>query len=152
MIGTTHFLNALIEQRGLAPTAALRLGLPATAALPASCRDAAARPSCLAGDVFPQGAGDGVVDFAGHPAGWKEPNQHGLAAISFTAPNAGLTACTVCHVGFGPVAGAFIIISLENYLAQLGGRFGVPTGMMGGPPAAASGEAFRIDGEPLVPD
>ncbi len=34
MIGTTHFLNALIEQRGLAPTAALRLGLPATAALP----------------------------------------------------------------------------------------------------------------------
>ncbi len=36
MIGTTHFLNALIEQRGLAPTAALRLGFPATAALPRS--------------------------------------------------------------------------------------------------------------------
>lgn len=34
MIGTTHFLNALIEARDLAPTAALRLGLPATAALP----------------------------------------------------------------------------------------------------------------------
>ena len=34
MIGTTHFTNALIEARGLAPTAALRLGLPATASLP----------------------------------------------------------------------------------------------------------------------
>ncbi|MDH6283308.1 hydantoinase/oxoprolinase family protein [Prescottella agglutinans] len=34
MIGTTHFLNALIEARDLAPTAALRIGLPATSALP----------------------------------------------------------------------------------------------------------------------
>ena len=31
MIGTTHFINALVEARRLAPTAALRLGLPATA-------------------------------------------------------------------------------------------------------------------------
>jgi N-methylhydantoinase A/oxoprolinase/acetone carboxylase beta subunit len=34
MIGTTHFINALIEARRLAPTAAVRLGLPATASLP----------------------------------------------------------------------------------------------------------------------
>lgn len=34
MIGTTHFINALVEAKGLAPTAALRLGLPATRALP----------------------------------------------------------------------------------------------------------------------
>ncbi|ATL68815.1 hydantoinase/oxoprolinase N-terminal domain-containing protein [Nocardia terpenica] len=34
MIGTTHFINALVEANRLAPTAALRLGLPATAALP----------------------------------------------------------------------------------------------------------------------
>jgi len=34
MIGTTHFINALIEGVRLAPTAALRLGLPATASLP----------------------------------------------------------------------------------------------------------------------
>lgn len=34
MIGTTHFVNALVEARGLVPTAALRLGLPATASLP----------------------------------------------------------------------------------------------------------------------
>jgi N-methylhydantoinase A/oxoprolinase/acetone carboxylase beta subunit len=34
MIGTTHFINALVEANRLAPTAALRLGLPATAGLP----------------------------------------------------------------------------------------------------------------------
>ncbi|HEY0507957.1 MAG TPA: hydantoinase/oxoprolinase family protein [Blastococcus sp.] len=34
MIGTTHFINAIVQGRGLAPTAAIRLGLPATRALP----------------------------------------------------------------------------------------------------------------------
>ncbi|MFC7456275.1 hydantoinase/oxoprolinase N-terminal domain-containing protein [Brachybacterium sp. GCM10030267] len=34
MIGTTHFINALVEAKRLAPTAVLRLGLPATRALP----------------------------------------------------------------------------------------------------------------------
>jgi len=34
MIGTTHFINALVEAERLAPTAAIRLGLPATSGLP----------------------------------------------------------------------------------------------------------------------
>jgi len=34
MIGTTHFINAIVEADRLAPTAAVRLGLPATRALP----------------------------------------------------------------------------------------------------------------------
>jgi N-methylhydantoinase A/oxoprolinase/acetone carboxylase beta subunit len=34
MVGTTHFINAIVEAERLAPTAAIRLGLPATAALP----------------------------------------------------------------------------------------------------------------------
>jgi N-methylhydantoinase A/oxoprolinase/acetone carboxylase beta subunit len=34
MIGTTHFTNAVVEGRRLTPTAVVRLGLPATAALP----------------------------------------------------------------------------------------------------------------------
>ncbi len=34
MIGTTHFTNAVVERRRLAPTACVRLGLPATAGLP----------------------------------------------------------------------------------------------------------------------
>jgi N-methylhydantoinase A/oxoprolinase/acetone carboxylase beta subunit len=34
MIGTTHFINAIVQGRDLAATAAIRLGLPATRALP----------------------------------------------------------------------------------------------------------------------
>ncbi|GAA4101626.1 hydantoinase/oxoprolinase N-terminal domain-containing protein [Nocardioides kongjuensis] len=34
MIGTTHFINALVEGTRLTPTAAIRFGLPATSALP----------------------------------------------------------------------------------------------------------------------
>ena len=34
MVGTTHFTNALLEQRGLAPIAVIRLALPATQLLP----------------------------------------------------------------------------------------------------------------------
>lgn len=34
MIGTTHFTNAVVEAKRLVPTAAVRLGLPATVALP----------------------------------------------------------------------------------------------------------------------
>ncbi|MBO1359514.1 hydantoinase/oxoprolinase family protein [Acetobacter sacchari] len=34
MIGTTHFTNAIVQRKHLAPTAAIRLGLPATACLP----------------------------------------------------------------------------------------------------------------------
>jgi len=34
MIGTTHFTNAVVQRRGLAPAAAIRIGLPAAATLP----------------------------------------------------------------------------------------------------------------------
>jgi N-methylhydantoinase A/oxoprolinase/acetone carboxylase beta subunit len=34
MIGTTHFTNAVIQRRDLAPTSVIRLGLPATASVP----------------------------------------------------------------------------------------------------------------------
>ena len=34
MVGTTHFTNAVVQRRGLAPVAAVRIGLPASASLP----------------------------------------------------------------------------------------------------------------------
>jgi N-methylhydantoinase A/oxoprolinase/acetone carboxylase beta subunit len=34
MLGTTHFTNAVVERKSLTPTAVVRIGLPATAALP----------------------------------------------------------------------------------------------------------------------
>ncbi len=37
MIGTTHFVNAVVQRRDLAPVGALRIGLPAAASLPPFC-------------------------------------------------------------------------------------------------------------------
>jgi N-methylhydantoinase A/oxoprolinase/acetone carboxylase beta subunit len=37
MIGTTHFINAVVQRRHLTPVAALRLGMPASASLPPFC-------------------------------------------------------------------------------------------------------------------
>lgn len=37
MIGTTHFVNAVVQRRDLAPVGALRIGMPAAATLPPFC-------------------------------------------------------------------------------------------------------------------
>src|SRR6059058_5555108 len=37
VIGTTHFVNAVVQRRGLAKVAAVRIGLPASASLPPFC-------------------------------------------------------------------------------------------------------------------
>src|SRR6185437_11976295 len=37
MIGTTHFINAVVQRRSLTRVAALRLGMPASASLPPFC-------------------------------------------------------------------------------------------------------------------
>src|SRR5882672_5698337 len=37
VIGTTHFVNAVIQRRNLAPIAAIRIGMPASASLPPFC-------------------------------------------------------------------------------------------------------------------
>src|SRR5207244_1056131 len=37
VIGTTHFVNAVVTRRGLAPVAAIRIGLPTSASLPPFC-------------------------------------------------------------------------------------------------------------------
>ncbi len=63
---------------------------------------------------------NGVVDASGHPAGWKEPNQHGLAALNQVLVagqpqgGAGFAGCTICHTGFGPVGSAGSISSCNS--------------------------------------
>src|SRR5260370_24934724 len=37
VIGTTHFVNAVVQRRDLTPVAAVRIGLPASASLPPFC-------------------------------------------------------------------------------------------------------------------
>ena len=51
MIGTTHFINAVIQRRHLSRTAALRIGLPASASLPPFSDWPAALAAEVAGSV-----------------------------------------------------------------------------------------------------
>jgi N-methylhydantoinase A/oxoprolinase/acetone carboxylase beta subunit len=71
-LGTTHFTNAVVQRRDLAPTAAVRLGLPATQALPPmvdwppDLRDAIGGHSYFA---------HGGHEFDGRPITPLEPNE-----------------------------------------------------------------------------
>jgi N-methylhydantoinase A/oxoprolinase/acetone carboxylase beta subunit len=47
MVGTTHFINAVVQRKHLSPVAAVRIGLPATGGLPPFCD----WPADLAGKV-----------------------------------------------------------------------------------------------------
>jgi N-methylhydantoinase A/oxoprolinase/acetone carboxylase beta subunit len=71
MIGTTHFTNAVAEGRRLMPTAAIRLGLPATAALPPMTDWPERLRDALGGHVF---LCHGGHEFDGRPI---SPIDHG---------------------------------------------------------------------------
>jgi N-methylhydantoinase A/oxoprolinase/acetone carboxylase beta subunit len=64
MIGTTHFINGLVEARRLAPTAALRLGLPATRALPPFVDWPAGLRAAISGRAY---LAHGGYEFDGRP-------------------------------------------------------------------------------------
>src|SRR5215469_18349074 len=52
VIGTTHFVNAVVQRRDLAPVAAIRIGLPASASLPPFCDWPADLAERVSGAVF----------------------------------------------------------------------------------------------------
>src|SRR6266481_1376638 len=52
VIGTTHFVNAVVQRRDLARVAAVRIGLPASAALPPFCDWPEDLARCVRGEVF----------------------------------------------------------------------------------------------------
>jgi N-methylhydantoinase A/oxoprolinase/acetone carboxylase beta subunit len=52
VIGTTHFVNAVVQRRNLARVAAVRIGLPASAALPPFCDWPADLADIVRGEVF----------------------------------------------------------------------------------------------------
>jgi N-methylhydantoinase A/oxoprolinase/acetone carboxylase beta subunit len=64
VIGTTHFVNAVIQRRGLARVAAVRIGLPASASLPPFCDWPADLAQCVRGEVFMLKGGH---DYDGRP-------------------------------------------------------------------------------------
>lgn len=98
MIGTTHFLNALIEGARLAPVAAVRLGLPATAALPPMTDWPDRQRAAVGGHGY---LCHGGREFDGRPLSPLDPEELKRTAADIAAR--GLTSVAVSSV-FSPVA------------------------------------------------
>jgi N-methylhydantoinase A/oxoprolinase/acetone carboxylase beta subunit len=64
VIGTTHFVNAVVQRRRLAPIAAIRIGLPASASLPPFCDWPGDLAGLVRGAVFML---EGGHDYDGRP-------------------------------------------------------------------------------------
>jgi N-methylhydantoinase A/oxoprolinase/acetone carboxylase beta subunit len=64
VIGTTHFVNAVVQREGLARVAAVRIGLPAAASLPPFCDWPADLAERVRGDIFML---EGGHDYDGRP-------------------------------------------------------------------------------------
>ena len=64
MIGTTHFVNAVVQRQGLARVAAVRIGLPAAASLPPFCDWPQDLAELVRGAVFML---EGGHDYDGRP-------------------------------------------------------------------------------------
>ncbi len=97
MIGTTHFTNAVVERRRLQPTAAVRLGLPATAALPPMVDWPADLKAVLGGHTY---LCHGGYEFDGREISAFDPDEVKRAAADIAAR--GITAIAVSSV-FSPV-------------------------------------------------
>ncbi|WP_371530583.1 hydantoinase/oxoprolinase family protein [Streptomyces sp. NBC_01283] len=100
MIGTTHFMNALVEGVRLTPVAAVRLGLPATAALPPMADWPARQRAAVGGHGY---LCHGGREFDGRPLSPLDPDELRRTAADIAAR--GLTSVAVSSV-FSPVAEA----------------------------------------------
>src|SRR5436309_480931 len=92
VIGTTHFVNAVVQRRGLSRIAAIRIGLPAGASLPPFCDWPPELAALVRGDVFMLEGGhdyDGrefmPFDEVGMRAAARQIRERGLRSVAFAA-------------------------------------------------------------------
>ena len=97
MLGTTHFTNALLERRGLAPTSVVRLALPATSLLPPLVDWPAPLKEAIGGSVHMVHGGH---EFDGREISALDPSE--LRAFARGLTTAGVRAVAVSGV-FSPV-------------------------------------------------
>jgi N-methylhydantoinase A/oxoprolinase/acetone carboxylase beta subunit len=97
MIGTTHFTNAVVERRRLQPTATVRLGLPATAALPPMVDWPADLAETLGRNVY---LCHGGHEFDGREISKFDPDE--IKGVAAQIRDKGITAVAVSSV-FSPV-------------------------------------------------
>jgi N-methylhydantoinase A/oxoprolinase/acetone carboxylase beta subunit len=91
-IGTTHFINAVVQRQGLAKVAAVRIGLPTGASLPPFCDWPADLAELVRGEVFMLEGGhdyDGrpIVPFdeAGMRRAARQIGQSGIRSVAVAA-------------------------------------------------------------------
>lgn len=114
MIGTTHFTNAVVEAKRLVPTAAVRLGLPATRALrpmvdwPARLRDA------IGGHVYMCHGGH---EYDGRPISPVDPAE--LRAVATDIRANGIRSIAISSV-FSPVNAEVEQEAAELFAGELG--------------------------------
>lgn len=114
MIGTTHFINALVEATRLAPTAALRLGLPATASLPPMVDWPQRLVTAIAGRPY---LAHGGHEFDGRPISPLDEDELRRHAADMAAH--GVRSVAISSV-FSPVNTEFEVRAAEIVAEELG--------------------------------
>ena len=97
MIGTTHFTNAIVQRRELAPTAIVRLGLPATQSLPPMVSWPDDLRQALGGHIY---LAHGGWEFDGRPLSPLDPDE--LRGIATEIKNKGVKNIAISAV-FSPI-------------------------------------------------
>ncbi len=98
VIGTTHFVNAVVQRQGLARVAAVRIGLPAAASLPPFCDWPEDLAELVRGEVFML---EGGHDYDGRPI------------VPFDEAGMRRAARRICESGIRSVAVAAIFSPLD---------------------------------------
>jgi N-methylhydantoinase A/oxoprolinase/acetone carboxylase beta subunit len=97
VIGTTHFVNAVVQRRHLQKIAAIRIGMPASASLPPFCDWPADLAALVSGEVFML---EGGHDYDGRP--FMPLDIAGLNAAARKIRDKGLRSVAVCS-SFSPL-------------------------------------------------
>jgi N-methylhydantoinase A/oxoprolinase/acetone carboxylase beta subunit len=97
VVGTTHFVNAVVERRGLARVAAVRIGLPASASLPPFCDWPQDLAGHVRGEVFML---EGGHDYDGRP--FVPFDEAGMRRAARRIRDGGLSAVAVAAI-FSPL-------------------------------------------------
>ncbi|GAA2868258.1 hydantoinase/oxoprolinase family protein [Streptosporangium fragile] len=114
MIGTTHFVNALVEASRLERVAAVRLGLPATAALPPMVDWPARLREVVGGRSY---LCHGGHEYDGTPISDLDPEE--LKRVAADIAGRGLRSVAISSV-FSPVSAEFERRAAEILAAELG--------------------------------
>jgi N-methylhydantoinase A/oxoprolinase/acetone carboxylase beta subunit len=125
MIGTTHFTNAVVERRRLQPTAAVRLGLPATAALPPMVDWPPDLRDVIGGHYY---LCHGGYEFDGREISKFDPDEIKAAAADINAK--GIKAIAVSSV-FSPVNPAMEVRAAEILEVEVPGATVTKSGEIG---------------------